>query len=117
MTIVKPLFIRGKKNVFEQIAIHSLYYENNDDGLMLNCSILQNGELWKTEICIGFSELNRLLAFAYEKFGSEAISNCIAWHVMDEGKTLCELDFDTTLGEPLILVNYRFEATYHQLCA
>lgn len=117
MTIVKPLFTRGKKSVFEQISIHSLCYENNDDGLVLNCTIRKKSNEWQTEICISFSELNRLLAFAYEKFGSDAVAENMSWHVIAEGNTLCEVDFKTALGESLTLDNFQFEAPYYQLCA
>lgn len=116
MKSTKPLYLRSKQNNYQQLTINYIVYEQNDDGLLLECDILKDNTSYSTTICIDFKELNQLIGSINYQTGVD-VYDLISEHIVSSNNAICELNFTKELGHPIKLNNYTFNSTHHLLRA
>lgn len=116
MNTAKPLYTRSKTQNYDAISINYIVYEKEDDGLLLDCSITNNGKNYLTNICIDFCELNHLIGVVNREMGVD-IYDLISEHIIDSNNAICEVNLVKELGHPITLNDYAFDTTHHLLRA
>jgi hypothetical protein len=95
---------------YDQISINYIVYEQNDDGLLLDCQIEKNSKSYHSTICIDFYELNRLIGVIYAQHNID-IYGLISEHIVSNDNAICEVNLTKELGQPITINDFSFNST------
>jgi len=109
------LLVNGTNHNYEQININHIVYEQNDDGLLIDCNVKRNKKAYRTNFCIDFKELNNIICKAYNKIDSLKLTELISDKLFGSSSPISDLNIKKQLGESIKLNNYSFQGNYQEL--
>ena len=102
MTRVRTLNNRYKTSGETRVFINYIVYEQNDDGLLLECEIESSGNRFYSTICLRFPELNQLMGVLSSQHNID-LYELISEHCISNNHSVCEINLLKKLGHPLVI--------------